>query len=32
MNYNNFDGARAVIAGLQSTPVYRLGRTWAVIL
>jgi Ras-specific guanine nucleotide-releasing factor RalGPS len=29
--YNNLDGARGVVAGLQSTPVYRLERTWAVI-
>lgn len=28
--YNNLDGVRSVVAGLQSTPVYRLERTWAV--
>ncbi|KAI8912407.1 ras guanine nucleotide exchange factor domain-containing protein [Gorgonomyces haynaldii] len=28
---NNFDGLRAVIAGLQSTPVFRLEKTWGML-
>ncbi|KAJ3044144.1 hypothetical protein HK097_001581 [Rhizophlyctis rosea] len=30
-NYNNFNGLRSVAAGLQSTPVHRLERTWAMV-
>ncbi|KAI8922679.1 hypothetical protein BC831DRAFT_506487 [Entophlyctis helioformis] len=31
LDYNNFDSVRSVVAGLQSTPVHRLERTWAMI-
>ena len=30
LDLNNFDGLRGVMAGLQSTPIHRLERTWAV--
>ncbi|KAJ3029651.1 hypothetical protein HDV00_009467 [Rhizophlyctis rosea] len=30
-DFNNFNGLRSVAAGLQSTPVHRLERTWAMV-
>ncbi|KAJ3296472.1 RasGEF [Borealophlyctis nickersoniae] len=29
--YNDFDGLRSIIAAMQSTPVHRLERTWAMV-
>ncbi|KAJ1337044.1 hypothetical protein BSLG_006804 [Batrachochytrium salamandrivorans] len=31
LDCNNFDSVRSIVAGLQSTPVYRLERTWAMV-
>ncbi|KAK5673345.1 hypothetical protein QVD99_000796 [Batrachochytrium dendrobatidis] len=31
LDCNNFDSVRSIVAGLQSTPVHRLERTWAMI-
>ncbi|KAL2915605.1 hypothetical protein HK105_204790 [Polyrhizophydium stewartii] len=31
LDFNNFDSVRSVVAGLQSTPVHRLERTWAMV-
>lgn len=28
--YENYDGLRSILSGLQATPVHRLHRTWAV--
>jgi son of sevenless-like protein len=28
---NNFNGLKALLTGLQCTPVYRLKKTWAVV-
>ncbi|KAI8907616.1 hypothetical protein DFJ77DRAFT_474645 [Powellomyces hirtus] len=31
LDLNNFNGLRSITAGLQSTPVHRLERTWAMV-
>ena len=32
LHYDNYDGTKSIISGLQSTPVHRLNRSWAVLL
>jgi RasGEF domain len=32
LHYDNYDGVKSIVSGLQSTPVHRLNRSWSVFM